>query len=272
MIPFHLAPAPIVAGIVLLALWRWNRNSWAAGLATGCGFGAGFVAVAGFTFAPAAASDWLLYIAVAATAVGLLELAPRWVQWIAQALVAVGTVWLILGRVAEPPWESPLSRFAWTSGLGAALLVWSAALGARPEATRGFVLPAALTITAAGASFLLLQDGNAKLAELAAALSMALGVVAAIAWRYRELKLAPSGTGVAATTLGALLLCGWLFGDALPVWSLLAILAAPLPALLRTRRWWVPLALAALLAGAAVLIVHLGAEALPAEDYGYGYD
>lgn len=272
MIPVHLAPAPITAGIVLLACWRWRKESWPTALAVGCGFCAGFFAVAGFTFTPAAASDWLLYVAVAATAVGLLEGTPAWSRWIAQGIVAVGAVWLILGRVAAPPWESTLGRFAWTDGLAGALLLWWAALGTRPDGTRGFVLPAALSITAAGASFALLLDGNAKLAELAAALSMALGIVAALAWKHCELKLAPSGTGVAATTLGVLLVCGSFFGDAFPVWSVLALLAAPLPALSRTRRWWIPLAAAALLAGTAVLIVHLGAEALPAEDYGYGYD
>ena len=107
---------PLLVSAIIAAVGRWRRWAWAMPVAAGVGFMAGFAAVGVPGLPPADGTDWLFWLAIPATLLGVLD--------------------ATLGR-----------RWGWGLGAAAGVVAW---LIARP------LVPAAVTMPAAGVLALVL--------------------------------------------------------------------------------------------------------------------
>jgi hypothetical protein len=165
---------------------------------------------------PLDAKEWLLWLALAAGADGVLEgLFPhrRWSRWLARAALAAAVPWLLLRPLLSSSGGSLLQGAAWIGGLGAAVLFLRASLtslaGLRPGASVLLLLWA----VAGATSGVLLVSGSASLAQLAGALAAALAAGAVLAWWLPASPLARGGTAVPAAVLPGLWIYGHFYGE-----------------------------------------------------------
>ncbi len=281
MIPWHLTPVPLVAGVVLLAAWRWRARSWPSAVALAASFATGYAAVLeSIAWNPASAQGWLPHLGVMAAGAAVLARGPLAAHVLLRLAVGAATAWILLRKGATAQWDSTVAAIAAHAGVAIAVAGFWTVYAIRSEATRGYVLPGLFTLSAGGMSMVMLGAGSASNAELAAALSMGLGAIAAFAAWKREVVFAPAGVGVAVTLLVALAASGHFFLEDFPLVAAALLLLAPLPALLPMRRPWLAF-------GAAIVVVGLtvamwGPRTTPADasggcgseydPYAHGYD
>ena len=276
------AGLPFLVSLAVLALTRRRRTasgkspSWAGALAVGGGYLAGQVALLGWPpVPPLERVDWLWYLAAAAVAVGTLEaLLPSW-DWLRWGLRAPlgGAVLLLLLLPLLKTWGRG-EMVAWLAGLGAAGLVFWAALDSLARRGPG-TGPLLLVVLALGSTLVLLWSGSALFAQLGLALTASLAGSLVVAWWAPSL---PPARGI-ATVVGVLLPGTWLLGyfyAEVPAASAVLLAAAlPVAALGQVRpvrerlRPWQAFALRALVVlGLVTAAVVVACRASPPDPYG----
>jgi len=236
-----LAPAALFAGLVMLIAWwpRAGRRSsaaartrlgWVAALALGGGFIAGLLVVLGGWpgWPPRERWMWLLPIASAAIAAGIvMGFVGRGalVRAIIAVFLSAAIAWMIQPLPAvEAPWR--VRAIA-----GAGVLLWWIALEPLAQHRAGALLPAALCITFAGLSMIILEARFANLSLATSAAAAALGAITFVALLQRRLSFAHGGTLVAAALLVSISVVGWMYrarGASVTALHFILIGAAPL--------------------------------------------
>jgi hypothetical protein len=226
-----LLPA-CVAGVVMLALYR-RSGAVAAALAVGAGAAAGHVALRGWSgWPPREAMAWLPVVAVLGAvtgALGVTRRGPAPLRSLLRLGLAAAVVWLLLGKVLtrQTGDSGPLRAVAL---LAAGLAVgWSAFESlATPRVRRGPLL--LLVLLATGSAVVLGLSGSVVLAQLAGALTAAVGAVLVLPVRAPGADLLRGAAPPAMLLLGSQLLLGFRLAD-VPADALLLLAAAPVAAL-----------------------------------------
>ncbi len=167
-----LTPAGICLIILLMCSppWRPSQSfgrAWGGALAHGLGYTAAFVVMFGWPGWPADEDwKWLAYVGPIGMITGWVDGvtgAGSAIRWRVRLIGAVAAAWILV-----PGWME--SRPAWIIGLSLAGFVCSTAIG--DIARRASALAAAMIviITLAGVTFVLVQSGNARFAQLSTAL------------------------------------------------------------------------------------------------------
>ena len=117
--------AGAVAAAVLALAWRWRERAWPAALALAAGYATGHVLIQdGFAgWAPPAADQWLLHVAVVAGVAGCAGLGKRSRMWVRLALCAL-VAWVLVGKVPVSTWQTSNAALYWTAALGGGLFAW----------------------------------------------------------------------------------------------------------------------------------------------------
>lgn len=210
-----VAPPVAVATPLLLFAWRpWRRDpavvdgpAWCAPFALVLGFTAAFAALLGWGFlTPARNMEWLPYAGLAAATVGLVARPARPAPVVALVLAAAWSVIAILWRNR---WDGGVEGLRHLGIAALALLVLTAGFFPLASRSRGPILPLALTLVFATAGYVLFGAAHSSsLGQLSGAMVAGLGVCTGLAIWNRNFTLGPSGSLVAATLLGTLLLNG----------------------------------------------------------------
>jgi hypothetical protein len=226
--------AALVSGLFAIAGRLWKANTWGDAVALGIGYAGGHAVTTGWpAFPPSEATQWLPYFALAAMALGVLDvfLRPagslRALIWI---LACTALLRLLLQPKFQYGWSLP-QGVLWIGCLAAAMLVLASALDSAVRRDASISSQLVLTIVACGTGAALMLSGSMLLGQLAMALAAALGATMVVAF------LLPKGTEgrgivpVSAALLASFWLCGCFYAD-LPIASALLLGAAPFPALL----------------------------------------
>ncbi len=135
---------------------------------------------------------------------------------------------MLVGNWVDGPW-------IWRPITAGVILSVCAVLNTSAAKRGGVSIPLALCAAGLAASVILMESGNAKLAQLAGALTSCLGIVAALAWWRPEVTLARGAAPVVALVFPGLLLSGYdLTWTEIPAWCF--VLAAVSPAALLVDR------------------------------------
>lgn len=233
-----LLPA-VVSGFVFLGL-KTLLPERAAAVAIAAGFIAGFFGVSGlggYAFPPQTVQHWLPHVAVVALALGILE--PLWhnnlfARWGVRLVLLELLLWRLFQPFINHPfpsrsWSTPetLTSFAVTTLLIAVFWLALDVLTRRQKAEqrqREAVLPAAITIIAAGSAISVVLAHSLVMGQLSGVVAATLGAVTVVAWLFK------GHLGQAATPLITMLL-------ALPWLSLFTTLPLPAVALLSLAPW-----------------------------------
>jgi hypothetical protein len=224
-------------------------------LAVGGGYLAGHTAVLGLPpWPPLERSDYLWYLTLLIIALGLVEAlvklpaVPRWgLRTLLWGTVLVLLVWPQL----KNDWQGN-ARIAWLAGLGAAGLLFWAALTSQAERLPRAELPLLLVALAVGSGLVLFWSGSLSYAQQAGALGAALGAAVLAAW-WQPAPLARGAGSVAAVLFLALWLLGYFSAEMPASCGVLLLLSVPLawlgqvpPLRQRLRPWQAILARAVL--------------------------
>lgn len=282
-----LAISFVVADVALLAAWRpWRRYApvaggyWGGAIALGASYAVGHVWLHSRwpPFPPAERKDWLVYLALAATGLGLLDsllMRPAWSRWGKRAILAGAAVWLLLRtKFANPEdaWaQHPLEGAACLACLAAAMLALWGNLEALAERLPGATMPLVLLQVAVGTAGILGLYHSLSLAQLAGAVAAALGASVLVAWWNPALSLARGAVPVVTTLLSGLWIVGYVGLDEPPPACFALLAAAPAAAWIGEWRvvwerapWLATLVRAAAVAvpvSAAVALAYHGAPA-----------
>ena len=188
--------AVLISGVFAFAGRLWRANNWADAVALGIGYAGGHVVTAGWpAFPPAEATQWLPYLALAATFLGVIDalLRPagslRMLIWM---LCCTGFLRLLLNAKFQYGW-SLAQGVLWIVGLAAGMLILAISLDAAVRRDRSISSPLILTIVACGTGAALMLSGSMLLGQLAMILAAALGAILAAAFL---LPRAVEGRGV----------------------------------------------------------------------------
>lgn len=230
----------VAAAAVLLAAWRpWRKAASPTGtigagaLAIGLAYAAGYAGLVGWPpFPPVEASQWIVYLQLAAVGLFLLERMtsrpPNWLRWgFRIGLVAVSLV-LILRPMMTYSW-SPGRTAGWVAGLGVlALAFWLELEWVLPgvEALSSWLV---LTIVAVGCALCLAMSGSLLLGQLGGVLAAAAAGATVLAFLPGGRTIDRASVRVPAVILTCLLLSGYFYSE-LPAISALLVIAAPLAA------------------------------------------
>lgn len=276
-------PALVAFAVLIVAWCPWRRKDsppvgrWGGALALSAGYAVGHVALTGWQpFPPTEVTHWLLYFALAAMAVGLLDALwrePAWLRWGGRLLLAGAVVWLLLRPIIEYTWGSAQGA-AWIVGLGLALLAFWAGLEALSERLSTASLSLILLIVTAGSSVVLLLSGSALLSQLGGAAAATLGACLVVAGRSPTLSLARGAVCVVSVLLAGLWLNGYFYAEA-PLTSVLLVALSPTAAWVgqveRVRRlapWQANLVRVAVVLVPVALAVVTALRASPRTGYG----
>jgi hypothetical protein len=272
----------LIAGVILLlgvAPWRSADDAsteesgqaapgrWAAGVAIAMGYVVGQWGLVGWQPLGGDITQWLIYLALAAGAVGALEALvplPRLARWPIRFGLGFASAYLLLRPlVANGSVES-----IWIAVLAAGIvLVWTV-IDLLAAEERGPALALFLALLVGGVAATVLFSGNATTAMLSGALIATLGAVLVLTLKWPALARLRSAAPVVAVVCVGQLAVGRFYTDGMPPLSFLLLLAAPLALLgahlpLR-RRGWVLALLGRLVALGAPVAV---AAALAASTY-----
>jgi hypothetical protein len=217
---------------VLLLPVRFRREAGEAevrafgALAAAAGFAVGH---AGLNYSPLHVDlpwHWS-WLALAAAAVGGSAL-PGWMRAALWPGVAALTAWWLVPPTLFDDAEWKPWRAQCYGAIAGSVLV----LGALAPVVRrrpGPLVPLLLAVTAVGSAVVLIQSGNAKLAQLAGALTAALGSIMVLAALVPDRPVAAGAVPVVAVLLPGLLAAGkfYSFSD-VPLTSYILVAAAPL--------------------------------------------
>lgn len=239
------------------------RGRWGVALSVGLGYMAAHAWVRGWLrplawppFPALDAFDWLFYIALMGTLLGVVEAfrpTPAWARWENRLILVAGTLWVLLGSKVGDAWDRRQSMI-WLGSLGAGMLLfWGCLEGIADRRGRSALLP--MLIVAGGLTAALLVTHSLVLAALGMAVAGPLAVAWIFGWFSPRLTLGRGAVPSLTLLLWSLGLCGHFYSD-LPAPSALAFAVAPLMMWVDRigpfRRWssW----RAALLRGLAVAI------------------
>ena len=233
-----LIPA-VVAGAALLAAWRpWRKQApvvdgfWGGALGLGLGYLAGHAGLQGLPgFPPAEATQWLVYLALAAPLLGLataLREVPAWLRLGLQVVFSFATPTVLLHQMITHTWGVEAGAVL-IVGLGTGIFLLWTVIEALSRRETGPSLPLALTIVAAGSAAVVLFSGSASLGQLGGVLAATLSVAFSVACFKPSLTLARGAVPVVVVLLSALWIIGFFFAEVqLP--SALLLVVAPLAA------------------------------------------
>ncbi len=172
--------------------------------------------------------DWLPWLAIAATILGLLDgwkPAPWWAKWENRLAITALTLVLMLSRLFGETW-SPSEGALWFLGLGAAMLASWSVLDAR-AIRLGSGMTWVLLLMSVAASATLFLSYMAIPAVLCGAMSAALGGVALVSLANRRMTLARGAVPVFVTLYNGFLLVGLFSGDLASGEHAVALAASP---------------------------------------------
>jgi len=226
----------VIAALCMVISWQpWRRDQrekvrgwWGGPLGVGVGYLVGHVTINKWPAPPLAeATDFLFFIAVAATVVGVTESFrhPPALRWSLRALLSLGVSWCMISNGYKSGHGSGMVA-AWTGGQAMGIfLIWT--LTERlAERRAGPSIPLALSLLIAVASVFFLQAGSAKLAQLAGALSAALGGATLVAMSVQRVSVARGMMAVVIPLYCALILFSWQYDK--PLGTPIILVAAPL--------------------------------------------
>ncbi len=277
----------IVCAVVLVIGW-WPRRqgvlssegTWSGAVGLGAGYVLGHVIATGWPpFPPVDATQWLIFLAIIATVVGLLD--TRWrqvdslrgiVRWSWRVLLSVATVWLLCRPLLSHSWGA-LVAAGWVVGLTIGLIAFWTSIDVLAERVSGASMSLVLLAVAAGGASVLFVSGSALLAQRCGVIAAMLGACLVIGWWCPVMSLARGAVPVVAVVVGGLWISGYLYAE-VPPWSAILLAVAPSAAwvghLRRLRRlagWQV-----AVVRFAAVLVVVGAAwgvayKAMPSDEF-----
>jgi hypothetical protein len=218
-----LVPAVVAAAVVGLGrvAGAGRGGAWWAATAVGLAYFAGHVAIRRPPIPPVEVTDQLLWLALAAAGLALIEAAwpgRRLIRIVGRPLLAALTLWLVLGPAAR---AGELKRVAVVWLTASALAAW-ADLEVLAALDRGGEVFRALLVTAAGSAVAMVLSGSIVVGMLALALMSALAAARLAAWPGPLAGFLPP----AAAVLTGLLLDGFVYAS-LHVPSALLLAAAP---------------------------------------------
>ena len=252
--------APALVALALAAVGRWRGWVWMMPLAAGFGFCAGYALLGVPRLPPRDGTDWVFWLALPATALGVLDarVRRRW-GWVMGA--AAGFVAFIVASPLPP--ETVPRRELWMMALLMAAVGMGvvAAVGMAEKQVGPWAVAGALCIAAGGAAVAVMSSHLRIVGVYAIAAASALGAVAAAVGSL------PAGRSLAivATALMAGLLAGghYYAVDGVSWKSWIVLLAAPLLLLTGVvvpgKRRWVKG-----VAGLAAVYIAVGLITVPA--------
>ena len=285
----------ILAGAGLAVVWRpWRRpptetalpkRSW-SGFFFALAFFAACAALFGAPPTPfgarvLAGGDWLLWIALVAGPLVLVDTALRRLALLTRTLLVLGMLFGVLRAMLRYHWESGEAAL-WLVGLAALFaMVWSAT-AALARRQPGASLPAVLLLTATGLALCAGLSGSAKLGQTGGAFCACLGAALIIALWRPSFRLDPGDVIVVVLVLFGIGLCAYFYSELSGLDALLlgacplAAWAGELP-LFRNRtprqRTLLRTLMALLPVAAAVTRAALAFDPDPYGDYGdYDYE
>jgi hypothetical protein len=234
-----LVPAAVTVAVLILAR-RWGKRHageaprGGAGLASGAGLLAGFVALAGSRqsgwefLAPADSWHWLPLLSVLATGAGVAEGVTSWppvARGGLRLLVAAATAWLLVRAESAVQAVNPW----WHAEVGLAVLASWGLLDPLARRWPGPVLPALLASVALAAGVVLTLCGILKFAQIAGVLAAVLaGCAGPARWSPGEPPARGAVPGLSVLLPGLLFAGYFNTFSAVPPASFLLVLAAPL--------------------------------------------
>jgi hypothetical protein len=221
-----LAPAALLAAVIMLIAWRpWRRDVSAQGAKSaimGGGYWAGPLACAlGFLCSavtlnngwpghpPRERWQWLFYMAIVALIIGVVAALWQPRGWIRLAIGAAlgGSV----GFLLHVPPSFAEHQTSWRYVLGGGTFLTWLSLDTISLRRPGASIPLALWVVFTGLSVILLESRWALLALMDASVAATLGAIVLTAWLNPRVTLAHGAGHVLATLLSAILVLGWLY-------------------------------------------------------------
>ncbi|MCC6909490.1 MAG: hypothetical protein IT430_16240 [Phycisphaerales bacterium] len=253
-----------IAIVCMLIAWRpWQhqreavRGWWGGALAIGLAYLVGHVAINRWPAIPPASTDDVLFLlAVAATAVGLLESMrmPAWLRWSIRAMLAAAVSWFMLSMGFRSS-NSAGALAAWTVGQAAVILIVWTLLERLAERRTGPSIPLAFSLMIAVASIYFFKGGSGKVAQLSGLLAASLGGTALVAMFVPRVSAARGMLAIAVPLYMALILYSWQYPK--PLGTPVILAAAPLALWLAEWRESVTAVAARVLLVAAPALVAL---------------
>lgn len=238
LVPAILVP-PIVAGATWIISWRmWRRNSlsrhghWggAVGIALGF-FSANYLLVSWPPFPPNAPSHWLVYLAIIAALLTLLErrwrLSPEWL-WRFRFGMSTLFMLILLRSMIMYTWTDPQALFWLAMIIPTTAVTWKY-LDVLARRRKGATVPMTLSLVCAVASGCLALSGSMLLAQLAGALASIFAVAVLLGLWARDFTLSGGGISLFVLLYAGLLWQGCFYAE-LPVVSGGLLFLAPLTA------------------------------------------
>jgi hypothetical protein len=239
----------LLAAFWLLLAWRpWSRavvsdhtlGRWGAPVALTLAYAAGHVCVLGLpSWPPTEATHWVLFLALAAGALGLSESLSsrrsRWRLWLPRALLAVGAIPALLKPYVDYTW-TPEQSIVWILGIAllsvgfCVELAW--ALPGLPGTTGWWVL----VLLTSGLAVTLALWASLTLGLLAGVLAAGCGAALCVSMLARGRPIPSTLVPLLTVVLGLLILSGYLFAE-LPAGSALLLAAAPAAARALPESW-----------------------------------
>jgi hypothetical protein len=233
-----LLPA-ILSGLILLAGIRWaSGRAWVSVLALGVPFTLAFACVngAGHLLPPSGAVDWLFYLGLLFTGVGLVDSSVRlqlWARALAMFLAAGAGAFLLLRfNFINQTWDIA-HGVGWLTLLAAVSTIWWACLET-VALEGGILLPASAMLILGIGGLAIMLDADQTTGQAMGALAVALAAAAGIAIWRPAIRFARGACAV-ITGVGVCAIAGAYFISDVPALHLILIAAAPL--MLLAGRW-----------------------------------
>ncbi len=271
-----VAPSGVAGTIFLLSIAPWRRSKvttneqapaagrWAVGPAIAGGYVLGQTGLVGWQPIGGDITQWLIYLALAAAAVGSVEVSltlPRLARWPLRFGFGFGAAYLLL----RPLIVNGNVRPMWVLALAAGIVLLWTVIDVLAAEDRGPTLALYLALLCGGIAATVLFSGNATTAMLSGALVSTLGAAWVLTLKWpAPARLRSAAPVVAAVAVGQLVV-GRFYTDSMPPLSFLLLLGAPLVLLvahlaLRHKSWSLAL-LGRLVALAAPVAVAAGLAA-----------
>jgi hypothetical protein len=216
-------PAVLVSFFFLAISWKiWRRGQsgpghWGTALGLALGYAGTHFAIHdwSFPYPPKLVSDWVLYVGLAAGAVGLLESSGKVkppVRLTFYVLLAAFLAWIVPGLRSFGE-DAAYQRWVWTGIAFVYALCVALATDKTTEEGDGPWLAVAWTILTGAFAFVCVQGGTGKIGQLVGGLSAVLGVAASIGFVHKRFSLRHGGVAVTAFVFSGLLLAVQLFTE-----------------------------------------------------------